>query len=87
MEQYKEIARVCFTNAKQSVEVRETLGVIGLDTREGDLFEVTCHCINPMYVFTPDYVQESMDWWNDFWRMTDFDEFWNKWYNTTERSF
>lgn len=83
----KEIARVCFNSAKQSAAVEKALIGFGLNIDRCPINDVLFHCELPMHVFTPDYIYECDAWWEDFWNMDDFEEFWKKWYERTEGSF
>ena len=83
---YKEIARVCFNNAKESEELRKKVQEIFGDSGGMGLFDdVLLHCVRAIDVFTPEFIQECDAWWEDFWRTDDFEEFWNKWYETERR--
>lgn len=80
-EAIKKIARICFTNAKESKEVDTAISAFGIDIQESPLFRLTLHCITPMSAITPDDLYLNDDkWYWDFWHMEDFEEFWNKYY-------
>ena len=83
MDHYKEIARCCFNNAKESEKVREKLQELFGDSGGMGLIDnLLLHCIQAIEVFTPSYIQECDAWWNDFWQTDDFEAFWEKWYET-----
>lgn len=81
IEAYKEIARCCFRNAKESIKVQKTMRDFGVILGDNSpLFDVCLHCDYPMQFITPNDVYESNEWFEDFWYTEDFEAFWIKYY-------
>lgn len=83
VEAYKEIARCCFRNAKESLQVQNAMRDFGVSLGDSSpLFSVCLHCDYPMKFITPHDVYESSEWFEDFWYTDDFEAFWNKYYES-----